>query len=65
MKCIKCQRETQLIAVNDNPNRGYAYNVYHCLDCMIICHSNVWENKGDMWVYPDHSTEVRNTPGPL
>ena len=41
MKCINCDAEMKVITVNDDPTRGFAYNVYECNECMIICKSNV------------------------
>jgi hypothetical protein len=39
-----------LVDVNDNPNEGYAYNVWHCLTCANICKENVWDYKGYIWI---------------
>lgn len=50
MNCISCGKEMDLVLVNDNPNEGYAYNVYHCDDCMMLCRENVWSNSGEVWV---------------
>ena len=46
MNCKCCNKEMKLIDVNDNPDRGYAYNIFHCIYCMIVCKEDVWENKG-------------------
>ena len=54
MKCIECGEEMDLIYVDDNPNRDYAYNIFSCTHCMVICHNNVWRNRGNIWIYPNH-----------
>lgn len=56
MNCVECEKEMSLVTVNDDPNKGFAYNVFECSDCMIIAKENVWKNKGMVWVYPDNQT---------
>jgi hypothetical protein len=46
LKCVDCKEEMAFIDCNDNPNNGYAYNIYHCIPCMIIYRENVWNNLG-------------------
>jgi hypothetical protein len=36
--------------VDDNPNRGYAFNLYHCEFCGTIARENVWENPGVVYI---------------
>lgn len=55
MKCIKCKEDMKLEAVNDDPNRGFAYNVFQCIDCIIVVKKNVWKNKGCIWIFPDNN----------
>jgi len=46
MLCTECNSQTTGIAVYDNPNNGYAYNVYQCDGCGTIIKENVWKDKG-------------------
>lgn len=50
MECKYCKGEMEVIAVNDSPNNGYAYNVFHCFPCMVIMKQDVWKNPGKVWI---------------
>jgi hypothetical protein len=58
MICKTCDTDMQLIAVNDDPNEGYCYNVWHCFDDGIVAVEHVWNNPGVTWVFSDNSLMI-------
>lgn len=47
MECPVCGRkDLNNVAVWDDPNRGYAYNLFSCFDCGSVIKQDVWENAG-------------------
>ncbi len=57
MQCKLCKKDMKFIACSDNPNEGFAYNIYHCDECMVLCKENVWDNAGKFWVLKDNTIE--------
>lgn len=53
MHCKSCGRGMVLQFVNDNPNEGFAYNVYECAPCGVVCKEDVWANAGVTWLMSD------------
>lgn len=58
MNCPKCNSVIRTITCNDDPNKGIAYNVFECIDCMIIIKENVWDHKGTIIINPDNTIET-------
>lgn len=58
MKCVNCEDQMEFIFCTDNPNKGYAYNLYACPSCEGIVKSDVWKNKGYVFISAD-SSEIR------
>lgn len=46
----------ELSGCSDNPNKDIAYNIHHCVFCMLICKEDVWKNPGRLWI--DENNEV-------
>lgn len=59
MKCIQenCETLMDFIECGDNPNEGYAFNVYFCQICDILVKEDVWKNAGLTILYPDGRIE--------
>ena len=55
MKC-KCGEEMITVAVYDDPDVGYAYNLHQCVYCGIVVKEDVWNNKGQILIELDGST---------
>lgn len=55
MQCINCKRDMDLKFLNNNPDTGFAYYVYECFECMIVCKVNFWKNPSIVWIYPDNN----------
>ncbi len=51
MKC-KCGDEMDLEIADDDPyvQPNYAFNVFHCAQCGMICKESVWNNPGQLWI---------------
>ena len=60
MNCPDCKRKMECIAVNDSPPEGYAYNVYHCIFCMLLVKEDVWNNAGTITIRMDGSVVCRS-----
>ena len=58
MKCKYCKEEMDLIQVDDDPNKGFAHNIYYCECCATLLHNRVWDNKGNTWVKCNGEVEV-------
>lgn len=56
MKCEFCKNDMKFIHCTDDPNNGYAYNLYVCPNCDSVCKDDVWENKGQYWLNNDSTT---------
>ncbi len=48
MEC-KCEIEMTFISCYDNPNTGFAYNLYVCNHCGMIMKDNVWNDPCNYW----------------
>ena len=57
MKCKYCDSDMVLIQVDDNPNTGFAHNIFYCEECQTTLHNRVWNNKGNTWIKNDGSVE--------
>lgn len=54
MKCFFCDSdEMEIISGADDPEKGYAYNLYQCRMCDAICKQDVWKHKGEIWISND------------
>lgn len=42
----------------DDPNKGYAYNLYNCSFCGIVAKQDVWSNKKVTVIYIDGTIET-------
>jgi len=60
MKCIKCGYEMDLIDVMDDPEMGYAYNLFKCINCLVICKNNVWKNPGNLWIMANNEIKIEH-----
>ena len=58
MICTSCNNPMNFIFCWDGPNENFAYNIYHCEKCFLICRENVWERRGVVWIFSDNSTKV-------
>ena len=45
-KCTSCNEESEYMVLWDDPDKGYAFNIYFCFYCGMIIKEDVWENKG-------------------
>lgn len=54
MKC-KCGELLVICAVYDDPDTGYAYNLFQCVYCGVIIKKDVWNNKGTLTIDLDNS----------
>ena len=45
-KLCRCKHTLDLAAVWDDPNQGYAFNLYICNNCGDIVKEDVWEDAG-------------------
>jgi len=52
MKC--CNNKPKFIECFDNPNTGFAWNLYLCEECGSLFKEDVWENKGIIKITPDN-----------
>lgn len=59
MKCVNCEHQMEFIFCTDNPNKGYAYNLYACPSCDSITKKDVWKNKGFVFINADSSEVIR------
>lgn len=50
MQCRECNHKMTGVGVHDDPNSGFAYNLYQCDYCGCICKDNVWNNPGELWI---------------
>lgn len=52
--CPTC-KELSLEFINcyDNPDNGYAFNLYLCLDCGTVVKDDVWKNAGKTIINKD------------
>ncbi len=41
-----CSQDTKFVCCWDNPEKGYAYNLYQCELCGTLHKENVWNDKG-------------------
>ena len=56
MKCINCGQEMSGVTCSDDPNTGYAFNLYHCdRGCSSIMKHSVWNDKSKIWILPDNT----------
>lgn len=60
MKCPDCLEKMELVHCYDSPDKGFAYNMYHCNNCMIYCKENVWKHKSELWIDPDNFTWLKS-----
>lgn len=58
MNCKDCDGQMEFIGCNDDPNEGYAYNIYHCANCMVILKNDVWNNAGNLWIDKDNKITI-------
>ncbi|MEE9393735.1 MAG: hypothetical protein V3W41_14625 [Planctomycetota bacterium] len=49
MRCT-CGSDMTLVIADDNPGGNWAFNVYHCGDCGMICKEDVWDHAGLLWI---------------
>lgn len=52
-ECKFCEDVLNSISCHDNPNSGFSYNLYQCDGCGSICRSDVWNDKGELWISED------------
>lgn len=58
MECKNCEGKMEYIACGDDPDTGYAFNLYICADgCDTIMKQSVWNDKSEIWIYPDNKIE--------
>ena len=56
MECINCGEEMSGVGCGDNPNTGYAFNLFLCdYGCSTIMKQFVWKDKGEIWIFPDNT----------
>lgn len=61
VSCLCSTSELKLIAVSDNPDTGFAQNVYECESCDTIAIKRVWNNQGVTYIEPSGKvTEIFN-----
>lgn len=72
MDCRNCSNPLDLIdrfdtgsggnvrgkAKDKKEHQDICFNLYICGNCGAICKENVWDNKGQLWVFEDNSTET-------
>ena len=44
-KNTECQNNLEFICCYDNPNTGFAFNIYFCYCCGTLYKEHVWKNK--------------------
>lgn len=51
IKCKQCGETSdwEVVAIHDNPNTNYAYNLSQC-SCGTLLKEDVWDNKGLTWI---------------
>lgn len=60
MMCKTCKcGPMKLVTATDNPNKGYAFNLYLCDNCDAVCKNDVWK-KVDTWI--DNVNNVKQEP---
>ena len=58
MNCPFCKSvNIQCISADDDPNKGYAWNLYQCV-CGTIVRNNIWNNKSIIAVSPKNEVIV-------
>lgn len=68
MQCKVCEHEMEMdfIACNDTGSSGhtdghsYAYNIFHCAECMTIVREDVWHNPGITYLFLNNSVGRTN-----
>lgn len=50
MKCKQCDTHMKYHVCYVYPDRDYAYNLYSCQKCGMICKDYVWNNKRQTWI---------------
>lgn len=54
-QCKFCPEKMSLIGIADNPNTGYAFNIYFCdYGCSALLKESVWKDKSDIWITEDN-----------
>ena len=55
MKCKFCTSDMNFIYCTDNPDKGYAYNVYACISCDTLLKEDVWDKAGKIWISTENN----------
>jgi len=55
---ICCDQTTTFEWCMDDPNKGYAFNLFYCSKCMAIFKENVWNSPGIIKICADNSTKT-------
>lgn len=55
MQCRGCQEEMALAEVWECGEQKHCWNLYACDGCGAVCRENVWDDKGEVWVFTGNS----------